>query len=113
MEQSFANENVINGNNETIEICKDDGVLEDGLEENPSIQTKTSRNLENGNEEIMKGNLKKLHAQTKIWKPHGRTSLCWSFYGVNDNAKVDLVNTQIMHCILYYQNLIIGINPRI
>jgi len=28
MEQSFANENVINGNNETIEICMDDVVLE-------------------------------------------------------------------------------------
>jgi hypothetical protein len=113
MEQSFANENVINGNNETIEICKDDGVLEDGSEENPSVQTKTSRNLENGSEKIMKGNLKKLHAQIKIWKPHGRTSLCWSFYGVNDNAYIDLVNTQIMRCILYYQNPIIGINPRI
>jgi hypothetical protein len=113
MEQSFANENVINGNNETIEICKDDGVLEDGSEENPSVQTKTSRNLENGREKIMKGNLKKLHAQIKIWKPHGRTSLCWSFYGVNDDAYIDLVNTQIMRCILYYQNPIIGINPRI
>jgi hypothetical protein len=60
----------------------------------------------------MKENLKKLHAQRKIWKPHGRTSLCWSFYCVNDNVEADLVNTQIMHCILYYQKLIIGINPR-
>jgi hypothetical protein len=61
----------------------------------------------------MKGNLKKLHAQMKIWNPHGRTSLCWIFYYVNDNAKFDLVNTQIMPSILYYQNPIIGINPRI
>jgi hypothetical protein len=61
----------------------------------------------------MKENLKKLHAQKQIWKPHGRTSLCWSFYCVNDNVKVDLVNTQIMCCILCYQNLAIGINPRI
>jgi hypothetical protein len=35
MEQSFANENVINGNNETIEICMNDVVLEDNSEENP------------------------------------------------------------------------------
>jgi hypothetical protein len=49
--------------------------------------------------------------QRKIWKPHGKTSLCWRFYCVNDNAKVDLVNTQIMCCIFYYQNLVIGINP--
>jgi hypothetical protein len=61
----------------------------------------------------MKGNLKILHAQRKIWKPHGKTSLCWSFYCVNDNAEIDLVNTQIMRCILCYQNPIIGINPKI
>jgi hypothetical protein len=39
MEQSFANENVISGNNETIEICINDVVLEDKFEENPSVQT--------------------------------------------------------------------------
>jgi len=39
MEQSFANENMINGNNETIKICMNDIVLEDGFEENPSVQT--------------------------------------------------------------------------
>jgi hypothetical protein len=32
MEQSFANENMINENNETIEICMKDVVLEDGYE---------------------------------------------------------------------------------
>jgi hypothetical protein len=60
----------------------------------------------------MKANLNNLHVQTKIWKPHGRTSLCWNFYCVNDNAEVGLVNTQIMQCIFYYQNLVIWINPR-
>jgi hypothetical protein len=39
MEQSFANENMIIGNNETIEICMDDVVLDYGSEENPSVQT--------------------------------------------------------------------------
>jgi hypothetical protein len=66
MEQSFANENMISGNNETIKIYMNDVVLEDGSEGNPSVQTETSRNLENGNEKIMKENLKKLHARRKI-----------------------------------------------
>jgi hypothetical protein len=66
MEQSFANENVISENNETIEICINDVVLEDKFEENPSVETKTSRNQKNGSEKIMKENLKKLHAQRKI-----------------------------------------------
>jgi hypothetical protein len=33
MEQYFANENMINGNNETIEIYMNDVVLEDGSKE--------------------------------------------------------------------------------
>jgi len=52
MEQSFANKNVINGNNETIEICMNDVVLDDGFEANPIVQTKTSRNPKNGSEKI-------------------------------------------------------------
>jgi len=60
----------------------------------------------------MKENLKNLHVQRQIWKPHGKTSLCWRFYQINDNAKVDLINTQIMRYIFYYQNLVIGINLR-
>ncbi len=38
MEESSANENVISGNNETIEICMNDVVAKDGFEENPSVQ---------------------------------------------------------------------------
>jgi hypothetical protein len=49
----------------------------------------------------------------KIQKPHGITSLCWSFYCVNDNAEVGSVNTQIMCYIFCYENPVIGINPRI
>jgi hypothetical protein len=45
---------VISGNHETIEICMNDVVLEDGFEENPNVQTKTSRNPKNGSEKIMK-----------------------------------------------------------
>jgi hypothetical protein len=39
MEQSSANENMISGNSEIIEICMNHVVLEDGLEGNPSFQT--------------------------------------------------------------------------
>jgi hypothetical protein len=53
-----------------------------------------------------------LHAQRKIWQPHGRLSLCQIFYGVNDNTKFDLENTQIIRCILCYQEFVIGINSR-
>ncbi len=34
-EHFFANENMISGNNERIEICMNDVVLEDKFEENP------------------------------------------------------------------------------
>ncbi len=113
MEQSSANENVMSGNNETIEICMNDVILENRSKENPSVQIETSRNPKNGNEKIMKENLKKLHAQRKIQKPHGRTFLCWNLYSINDNAKVNLVHTQTMRYILCYQYPVIGINPKI
>jgi hypothetical protein len=63
MEQSSTNENMRSGNNETIEICMNHEVLEHGYEENPNDQIETNRNSKNGSEEIMKRNLKKLHAQ--------------------------------------------------
>ncbi len=43
MEQSFANENVAIENNEIIEICMNDEIME----ENVSVQTKTRRNPKN------------------------------------------------------------------
>ncbi len=53
-----------------------------------------------------------MHAQRKNWQPHGRLYLCWSFYCVNGNTKIDLENTQIIRCILSNQEPIIGINSR-
>jgi hypothetical protein len=44
MEQSSTNENMISGNNETIEICMN-VVLENGSKKNPSVQTETNKNL--------------------------------------------------------------------
>jgi hypothetical protein len=37
MEQSFANENIISVNNDTIEICMNDVILKDKFKENPSV----------------------------------------------------------------------------
>jgi hypothetical protein len=70
------------GNNETIRISMNDKIME----ENVSVETKTSKNPKNEKEEEMKMNLKKLHAQRKSWQSYGRLSLCWSFYCVNDNT---------------------------
>jgi hypothetical protein len=53
MEQSSTNENVVMGNNETIEISMNDEIME----ENVSVQIKTSRNPKNEREEEMKINL--------------------------------------------------------
>ncbi len=50
MEQSFANENMISGNNELIEICMNDLVLENKSKENPSVQIETNSNPKNDNE---------------------------------------------------------------
>ncbi len=53
-----------------------------------------------------------MHAQRKNKQPYGKLSLCWSFYCVNDTVEIDLENTQIMRCILCYQEFVIGINSR-
>jgi hypothetical protein len=71
------------------------------MKKTPIVEIEGSKNQKkeievlNENFKIMKINLKKMHVQKKIWKPHGKTSLCWKFYCVNDNA-----NAQIMCCIL-------------
>jgi hypothetical protein len=67
MEQSSTNDNMINGNNETIEICMNDVVVEDKYEEIKSQVSKQKQVViqKNDSEEIMKGNLKKLHVQRK------------------------------------------------
>jgi hypothetical protein len=38
--------------------------------------------------------------------------MCWNFYCVNDNTKIDHENTQIMRYIFCYQKLVIGINSK-
>lgn len=43
MEQSFVDENIISGKNETIKICMNEVILEDKSKENPNVHTKTNR----------------------------------------------------------------------
>jgi hypothetical protein len=52
MEQSSVDENIVMGNNETIEIFMNDEIME----ENVSVQIETNKNLENEKEEEMKIN---------------------------------------------------------
>jgi hypothetical protein len=60
----------------------------------------------------MKESLKKLHAQKLFWKSNSRNALCWAFYNVNDNKKVDLTTPQTMCCIFCHNNPILNLNPK-
>jgi hypothetical protein len=61
----------------------------------------------------MKKNLKKLCAQKLFWKLNSKNVLCWAFYCVNDNKKVDLIAFQTMCCIICYNNIILNLNSKI
>jgi hypothetical protein len=67
MEQFSIDENKISPNNETIEISMNDTIVDQEFEENlnvqienPSVETKGSKNEKKENEEVMQ--MKKLHA---------------------------------------------------
>ncbi len=76
-----------------------------------SVQRKGNINPKN-NEEKMKENLRKLHAERLFWKPNSKNVLCWAFYFVNDNKKVDLIAPQVMHCIICYNSPILNLNSK-
>jgi hypothetical protein len=61
MDPSFANENKISHNNETIEICMN-ALMEKRFEKNPIVQIETSKNKENEIEKINEDEPLKLHA---------------------------------------------------
>ncbi len=86
--------------------------MEKTCDENPTVQTKINRDPKGENEQLMQNNIKKLHVQRKVQKPHGRTSLCWSFYCVNDNTNVDIENPQIMCYIFCHDNVVNATNRR-
>jgi hypothetical protein len=63
--------------------------------ENANVQREGSEKLK-VNEEIMKENLKMLHARKLFWKLHSINALCRAFLCVNDNNEVNLIALQII-----------------
>ncbi len=64
------------------------------------------------NEEKMKANFKKFHAQRSFWKGNNRNALCWAFYCVNDNNELNVSTPQTMCYILCHSNPILNLNPK-
>ncbi len=58
----------------------------------------------------MKNNFKKQYVQRNKWKNHNRIAICWAFYYINDNQKVDVKVSQTMKCILCYNNIVLESN---
>jgi cytochrome c oxidase assembly protein Cox11 len=71
---------------------------------NGGFQTNESRNLKM-NDNI----LKKSHAQRVFWRANNKNALCWAFYCVNDNKKIDVLILQTMRCILCHNNSILNV----
>ncbi len=53
-----------------------------------------------------------VHALKKEWKPHNINAVCWTFYCVKDNAKVNGQKFQIMRCHICHKNLVHISNPK-
>jgi len=81
------------------------------LQENESLQIEKNRNL-GINEKKMKKNFKQFHAQRSFWKRNSRNALCWAFYCVNDNKKINVITPQIMCYIPCHNNPILNLNPK-
>jgi hypothetical protein len=102
MEESSQNENKMNNNDEIYlnNIVVEDEIMKK-LGMQPSLQTKRSINVNEGNK---KKKLKILHFQRKKWKHDSRNSLCWSFCYVNDNKPIDVKCFQLIRCNICYAN---------
>jgi hypothetical protein len=72
-------------------------------EENGSVQIKRNKNPKT-NEKKMKDNSRKLHAQILFWEANNENALCWAFYCINDNKKIDLIGFQIIRFILCHNS---------
>jgi hypothetical protein len=107
-------------NNQTMQnekdiICKNDEIEVDQVmeeRENPNLQIEINIVSRECDEEKSKHILQELQIQRKKWRPHNRNAICWSFYSVNDNSKVNLYVPQMMHCLLCYFQPIISMNSR-
>jgi hypothetical protein len=115
MEQSSKNES-------TCDIFMNEVKMEDepllelqeniNLQGNENFQIEGSRNPKM-NEEKMKENFKKLHAQKSSWRGNNRNVLCWAFYCVNDKKEVNITTPQTIHCIFCHSNPILNLNSKI
>ncbi len=53
-----------------------------------------------------------MHLQRSFWRANNKNALCWAFYCVNDNKKVNAITPQTMCCIICHNNLILNLNPK-
>jgi len=77
--------------------------------ENPSLQSEVKRVSQEFDEKKTKQILQQLHTQRKNWRFHNRIALCWSFYCVNDNSKINLDDFQMM-CYLFCHSQLVFMN---
>ncbi len=94
-------------------MVKNEGVLESVERINETIALNMStipfHNLSNvesfhqqcDNDVFDEMHLQVMELQTLLWKPHNMMYMCWSFFVVNDDLPIDLVNCQMLHCINY------------
>jgi hypothetical protein len=68
------------------------------------VEVEINRLSKESNEEKIKQILQQLQTQRKKW--HDRNALCWSFYYVNYNSKVNLDVPQMMCCYCVIFNLL-------
>ncbi len=87
MGQSSENIKNITIKNETCDFFFNCVPMEELSIDYPNLETKINRGLEN--EQIMKLNLQKQHAQRVERRFDGRNAFCWVYFNVNDNRKVD------------------------
>ncbi len=76
---------------------------------NGSFQIKpntTQEVIELNERNEMEKNLQTLHVQRKIGKGYNRNAICWAFYFINENKKVDPENLQVKKCLFCYNNLL-------
>lgn len=45
-------------------------------------------------------NLQIMELQSLLWKPHNMMYTCWNCFVVNNNIHFDLVNPQMLRCII-------------
>ncbi len=76
------------------------------------MQTEVNRVSKKFDEEKIKQILQQLQIQRKKKCLDNRNAICWSFYCVNDNSKVNLDVPQMMRCLLCHFQFVVSVNSR-